>query len=132
MYGYIKIVILVAIIETLHFRNVNKKAMQNKKKSILIRKRSIGMTYIGTVWIVTKYLYSEIKINEPCILSAYNSPISFSRKMIQSAETIPNFDMDRFDWQWKKFVDAKLSEEHNTTLARRRNQARSRRLVLKA
>ena len=59
MYGYIKIVILVAIIETLHFRNVNKKAMQNKKKSILIRKRSIGMTYIGTVWIVTKYLYSE-------------------------------------------------------------------------
>ena len=69
--------------------------------------------------------------DEPCMLSVYNSPISFSRKMIQSAETIPNFDMDRFDWQWKKFVDEKLSEEHNTTLARRRNQARSRRLILK-
>ena len=51
--------------------------------------------------------------------------------MIQSAETILNFDMDRFDWQWKKFVDVKISEEHNTTLARRRNQARSRRLILK-
>ena len=51
--------------------------------------------------------------------------------MIQSAETIPNFDMDRFDWQWKKFVDVKISEEHNTTLARRRNQAKSRRLILK-
>ena len=104
--------------------------MQNKKKSIPIRKRSIGMTYIGTVLIVTKYMYSE-KISEPCILSLHISPISFSRKMIQSAETIPNFDTDRFDWQWKKFVDEKLSEEHNTTLARRRNQARSRRLILK-
>ena len=75
MYGYTKIVILVEIIETLHFSMVNKEAMQNKKKSIPIRKRSIGMTYIGTVLIVTKYMYSEIKINEPCMLSAYNSPI---------------------------------------------------------
>ena len=59
MYGYIKIFILVAIIETLHFSIVNKEAMQKKKKSIHIRKRSIGMTYIGTVLIVTKYMYSE-------------------------------------------------------------------------
>ena len=56
MCGYTKIVILVAIIETLHFSIVNKEAMQNKKKSIPIRKRSIGMTYIGTVLIVTKYM----------------------------------------------------------------------------
>ena len=55
-YGYTKIVILVAIIETLHFSVVNKEAMQNKKNSIPIRKRSIGMTYIGTVLIVTKYI----------------------------------------------------------------------------
>ena len=57
--AYIKIVILVAIIETLHFSIVNKEAMQNKKKSILIRKRSTGMTYIGTVLIMTKYMYGE-------------------------------------------------------------------------
>ena len=47
--------------------------------------------------------------------------------MIQSAETIPNFDMDRFDHQWRRFVDTKLSEEHKTTQARRKNQALNRR-----
>ena len=54
-----QVIIIVASIETLHFSIANKEAMQNKKKSIPIRKRSIGMTYIGTVLIVTKYMYSE-------------------------------------------------------------------------
>ena len=47
--------------------------------------------------------------------------------MIQSAETIPNFDMDRFDQQWKRFVGTKLSEEHKRAQARRKNQVLSRR-----
>ena len=39
--------------------------------------------------------------------------------MVQSAETIPNFNMDRFDRHWKKFVDDRKTEEQSATLDRR-------------
>ena len=39
--------------------------------------------------------------------------------MDQSAETIPHFNMDRFDRHWRKFVDDRKSEEHSATLDRR-------------
>ena len=38
--------------------------------------------------------------------------------MVQSADTIENFNMDRFDRYWKKFVEYRQSVELQATLDR--------------
>lgn len=47
--------------------------------------------------------------------------------MVQSAETIPNFNMDRFDRHWKKFADARRLQEHSETIDRRNMKAKHKR-----
>ena len=58
----------------------------------------------------------------------YNKPHIFhNRKMIQSAETIPHFNMDRFDRHWNKFVENRNREERSATMDRRILRAKNRR-----